>query len=169
MSKFHDDPEHSARVRAMERYDLAVVSGLIQRLARQHGDQPAIDPAMLETDLFCATPWLHGLVVERFSYVVGYALMTPRYHAQFTQRGLDLHHLYLLEGSRGLGLGRRLVDGVIAFARDADCRFVLVGAQGSNICAQRFYEAVGFLPRAGGDFTMALPISGNNQPVRMPA
>lgn len=150
--------ETESRVRPVERHDLAVVSGMIARLARQHGDEPSIDVARLEADLFGPTPWLHGLVVERCGFLVGYALMTSRYRAQLTERGLDLHHLFVLEGSRGLGLGRKLVISVVEFAREARCSFLVVGAAADNERAHRFYRALGFEPRdhAGRGFAMTL-------------
>ena len=142
----------------MERHDLPVVSSLIERLARHHGDQPRIELASLEADLFTPAPWVHGLVVERFGFVVGYAMMTQRYRAQFSQRGLDLHHLFVIEGSRGLGLGKALVEAVVDFAKQADCGFLMVGAQAENRHAQGFYSALGFEPRdhAGTGFAMSL-------------
>lgn len=150
--------EAAGRVRPIERHDVPVVSGLIARLARHHGDDPLVDVARLEADLFAPVPWLHGLVAERFGYVVGYALLTPRYRAQMTQRGLDLHHLFVLEGSRGLGLGRLLVDAAVDHARRARCGFLLVGTSAGNEKAQAFYRALGFEPRVadGRGFAMAL-------------
>lgn len=144
-------------MRPMERHDLPVVSGMIARLARHHGDDPAIDLARLEMDLFAPMPWVHGLVVERFGYVVGYALMTPRYRAQVTQRGLDLHHLFVLEGSRGLGLGRQLVSSVVDYARQSACGYLTVGAHPENRHAQAFYGSLGFEAYgSGGQFSMPL-------------
>ena len=142
----------------MARHDVPVVAGMIARLARHHGDEPAIDAARLQADLFVGTPWLRGLVVERFGYVVGYALMIPRYRAQATERGLDLHHLFILEGSRGLGLGRLLVEAVAQVAREEACGFLLVAAEAGNHKAQDFYRSLGFEDRqpTGQGFAMAL-------------
>lgn len=150
--------ETEGHVRPMERHDLAVVSGLIARLAQHHGDKPAIDIARLEADLFAPTPWLHGLVVERFGFVVGYALMIPRYRAQLSQRGLDLHHLFVLENSRGRGLGRQLASAVVDYARGTGCAFLVVGTAAGNGRAQDFYRSFGFEPRdpTGQLFAMAL-------------
>ncbi|WP_231848751.1 GNAT family N-acetyltransferase [Sphingobium sp. SYK-6] len=158
MLQSDDIREGRGRVRPMDRHDLAVVADMIVRLARHHGDDPAIDAARLEVDLFGETRWLHGLVVERFGYVVGYALLVPRYRAQLTLRGLDLHHLFVLEGSRGLGLGRLLVAGAQAAAREAGCAFLTVGARAENGRAQDFYRSLGFQPHqaAGQGFAMTL-------------
>ena len=146
------------RVRPMERHDVPVVSGLIARLARHHGDDPVIDAARLEADLFAPLPWLRGLVVERFGYVVGYALMTQIYRAQLTQRGFDLHHLFVLEGSRGLGLGKRLVSAALEQGRHEGCAFLAVGTHPENAKAQDFYRTLGFEARGGGGQRFAMPL-----------
>lgn len=141
----------------MERHDLPVVSGMIVRLAQHHGDDALIDLARLEADLFGPGPWLHGLVVERFGFIVGYALLTPRYRAQSSQRGFDLHHLFVLEGARGLGLGRQLVAAVVDHARQAECGFLRVYAARQNGRAQDFYRSLGFDACEGSEgFAMPL-------------
>nr|WP_250890471.1 GNAT family N-acetyltransferase [Sphingobium nicotianae] len=131
---------------------------MIARLARHHGDEPLIDAARLQADLFGPVPWLHGLVVERFGYVVGYALLTPLYRAQLTQRGLDLHHLFVIESSRGIGLGKLLVDAALTFARAEGCSYLAVGTHADNHRAQDFYRTLGFEARAasGERFALAL-------------
>lgn len=158
MTLSQDIIEARGKVRPIQRHDVPVVSGLIARLARHHGDVPAIDAARLEADLFGPAPWLHGLVVERFGYVVGYALMTHIYRAQLTQRGLDLHHLFVLESSRGLGLGRQLVDAALAYGRQEGCAFLAVGTHRENGKAQAFYRTLGFEPRGGGGERFAMSL-----------
>lgn len=156
MSPAINRSEEAGLVRPMERHDLAVVSGLIARLARHHGDEPALEVAGLARDLFGAEPGLHGLVAERFSYVVGYALIIPSGHRPCSGRGLELHHLFVLEGSRGLGLGRKLVEGAADVARDRGYDVLMAGAHPGNRNAQAFYEALGFAPHAGGESGGAL-------------
>jgi len=158
MSRSDQSRDIETRARPMARHDLPVVSAMIARLAAHHGDTPLVDPARLEADLFGAGPWLHGLVAERFGFIVGYALLTPRYRAQLTQRGLDLHHLFVMEGSRGLGIGRLLVAAAADHARARGCAFLAVGTSAENVRAGDFYRANGFVPRvdAGPVFAMAL-------------
>jgi GNAT superfamily N-acetyltransferase len=159
MSKSDHSNEIPGHVRPIERSDLAIVADLIARLARHHGDQPDIDMAHLEADLFASAPWVHGLVIEHSGAVVGYSLMIARYRAQLTQRGLDMHHLFVLDDVRGLGLGRQLVASVIAYARDMRCDFLVVGTAADNERAQNFYQSLGFEPRQAGGrvFGMVLP------------
>jgi len=45
---------------------------------------------------------------------------------------------------RGQGLGGRLVDAAIAFAREAGCRRITLMTDADNADAQRFYRRHGF-------------------------
>lgn len=150
--------EGQGRVRPMARHDVPVAAGLIARLARHYDERPTIDAARLEADLLAGAPAFHGLVVERFGYVVGYALMTPRESASPATRVLDLHQLFVIEGSRGLGLGRALAGSVVDVAREAGCGLIVARAHAANSHARGFYGALGFQPRDGvaTDFILTL-------------
>lgn len=51
---------------------------------------------------------------------------------------------FLLPGWRGRGIGRRLWDATLAFARGAGYRKLVIQVRGSNSAAQSFYRALGF-------------------------
>lgn len=48
------------------------------------------------------------------------------------------------EAARGRGVGRALVQGALAWFREAGCGEVFVATQGTNLAAQRLYQAFGF-------------------------
>ena len=145
-------------VRPIIREDLPAVATLIAALAHHHDDRPGIDLAHLEDDLFGSTPWIHAIVAQQSGAIVGYAIMIPRYRAQFTQRGWDMHHLFVQSHLRGQGVGRRLVDAVIDHARQTRCSFLVVATAAGNLQAQAFYRGLGFEPRGetGQIFEMRL-------------
>jgi GNAT superfamily N-acetyltransferase len=148
-------------VRPIARHDLAMVAGMMTRLAQHHGDPAAVagqggapvDMAGLDADLFGPVPLLHGLVAERFGFVVGYALMLPRYRAQVSRpvlpRILDVEQLYVHEGSRGRGLGRMLMAGITAHAQREGFTVLAAGQLTENARGHEFFERIGFAP--GGD------------------
>ncbi len=134
-------------VRPLGRHDLPVVAAMAARLAghEDEGKTCPLDVVGLHTALFGTDVALHGLVVERFEHVVGYAL------AKHEGGEAELAHLFVHPGSRGLGLGRMLVDAAIRHARAAGYPTLRVGDQAAGETARAFYEACDFqtlsLPR----------------------
>ena len=51
---------------------------------------------------------------------------------------------FLLPAWRGRGVGRRLWDATLAFAREAGYRKLVILVRGSNLAAQGFYRQLGF-------------------------
>jgi ribosomal protein S18 acetylase RimI-like enzyme len=52
---------------------------------------------------------------------------------------------FLLPAWRGRGIGRRLWDATLAFAREAGYRKLVLQVRGSNAGAQAFYRSLGFV------------------------
>jgi GNAT superfamily N-acetyltransferase len=76
-----------------------------------------------------------------------------RYRWGIRRAGFDclLEDLYVVEEARGLGLGRALVDGAIARARERGCRRMELDTNEDNTAARALYEGVGFInDRYGG-------------------
>ena len=55
-----------------------------------------------------------------------------------------LEDLFVLEETRGAGLGRALLEGVVARARERGCRRVELDVDEGNTAAQALYRSVGF-------------------------
>ena len=141
-------------IRKARKADAAALLGMVGRLARHHGDEARATLAGIERDIFGPVPWATALVAERGSALLGYAILCRVYRAQLGQRGVDLHHLFVVEEARNSGIGRRLVEAALAEAKRWGCGFLVVGTNPGNAGAQRFYETLGFgrAPQGGPRF-----------------
>jgi ribosomal-protein-alanine N-acetyltransferase len=62
---------------------------------------------------------------------------------------IDIHNIAVHNEFRRRGLGRNLLENVIAEARNRACRRITLEVRKSNLAAQRLYESVGF--KASGE------------------
>lgn len=57
---------------------------------------------------------------------------------------VNIHDVFVLKAYRGLGIGRKLMDAVIAEAGDRKCSFVTLEVRTDNPAAQSLYKSLGF-------------------------
>lgn len=67
-------------------------------------------------------------------------------------RTMKLDKLYVLPEHHGAGIGRMLIEHVVAKARAAGCSAVALNVNRGNVNAVRAYERCGFAIRERGDF-----------------
>ena len=147
------------RIRSAQPADAPILLSMIERLAAHHGDAATISAEALEADVFGSPPWISVLVAEDDDGPVGYAILCPLYRGQYGQRGLDLHHLFVIPERRRKGVGRSLIDAAIAQARAARCDYFIIGSTPENLKAQAFYESLGFTPSELRGVRFALRLS----------
>lgn len=125
--------------------DLVQLLDMIQGLAVFHGDNATVTIDDLDRDLFGSDPWSSAVVaVQGDDALVGYTILCPTAKMQFGSRGMDIHHLFVKEESRGKGVGELLIQTSLDMARQRGCGYVTVGAHPKNERAQAFYRRVGF-------------------------
>lgn len=152
--------ETMLRIRPGERRDVPAVVAMIGALAAHHGDTATVTASDLERDLFTVRPWADLLVAEIDGTLVGYTMLWRLFRAVDGQRALEMDHLYVTAERRGLGIGRRIVERVVAHARELGCVRIGVGTAPGNTRAQAFYRGLGFEPATPGPrFRLVLPES----------
>lgn len=76
---------------------------------------------------------------------VGYAMLTPpELDLAVTPGEIELKRIYTLTGFQGVGLGRRLLEAVIAEGRARRAPKLYLCVYKANVAAQRFYARFGF-------------------------
>jgi GNAT superfamily N-acetyltransferase len=150
---------HTRNARAT---DLPQLLDMICQLARHHHDTPELTLEQLRGLIFGPDKWISIIVAEQISgsetVLIGYAALCPRIQLQLGLRGIDLHHLFVRQDTRGQGVGSLLVSAAEKMARARGCSYMTVGTHPENITAQHIYLAQGFtrLPGAGNRFQRSL-------------
>ncbi len=82
----------------------------------------------------------HVLIVERDARVAGVAALSH----DIADRRAILRHLYVDRAHRKLGIGRALIDAMVARAQQWQARCLWLETQDVNYAAIRLYQRVGF-------------------------
>ena len=89
----------------------------------------------------CAT-WIAEM--PQTAVPVGYALLTsPDLPIDLRPEDIELRRIYFLSKFHGRGLGRRLIEQAIGYARAMGKRRFLIGVYSENIGAIGFYQRMG--------------------------
>lgn len=145
-------------IRRAKRRDLAGILAMVEALTRHHDDVPRLTPETLERDLFGLPPWFHVLVAEGAAGLQGYAALLPLARLGYGERGMDLHHLFVVENARGRGIGAALVRAAEEMARGFGCGYLIIGTHPDNRAAQDYYRRLGYgpMPNVAVRFTRRL-------------
>lgn len=132
-------------VRLATAEDAATILGLIKALAafENLSDHVKATEADLLRDGFGAQPRFECLIAEHNGKAVGFALFFTSYSTFEGRAGLYLEDLFVLEGARKLGIGRRLVARLAQLALARDCARLELSVLDWNP-AQKFYQKIGF-------------------------
>ncbi len=125
--------------------DAGTVLTFIHALAKYEREPDAVevDEATLAAQLAAATPPFECLLAEDDGRAVGFALMFHTYSTWRGRRGLWLEDLFVLPERRRSGVGRALLDRVIALGKERHCGRVEWSVLDWNRPAIDFYEAYG--------------------------
>ncbi len=123
--------------------DGAAVVAMAQSLSRSDGGQSSrFSLEKFQRDGFGADAAFSTLVAEQDGALVGYAVYYPGYDTDSATRGVYLADLYVREDFRRRGVGRALLRGLAARARDDGARWMFWSVLKRNRGARRFYRAL---------------------------
>lgn len=128
--------------------DLPAILPMVHALAAHHDDTATLTLETLMRDTKGPAPWFTIILAEMDGTPVGYAALCPLGQLQFGLRGMDMHHLFVAQGCRGMGIARALVDASRDHARGRGCDYMMVGTHPDNHAAQELYTAMGFERRS---------------------
>jgi ribosomal protein S18 acetylase RimI-like enzyme len=74
----------------------------------------------------------------------GFTQLYPLFSSVRATKNWILNDLYVDANYRKLGIGRKLIDAAIHFAKEQGATFIQLETMPDNITAQRLYEAIGF-------------------------
>lgn len=60
------------------------------------------------------------------------------------KKSINIHDVIVLREYRGLGIGRKLLEAVIRFAKEINCSKVTLEVREDNRVAQQLYKGIGF-------------------------
>ncbi len=86
---------------------------------------------------------------------VGYFSFGPYHYGKYKDFALCINHLYLLEGYKGLGLGRKAFDLIMDHCRKQGIDKFFCGCNANNLPAIGFYRHMGGIP--GDQANWSLP------------
>jgi len=145
LEKFCNLQSNMFLIRPATPADVPALHALIVELAvfEELAHEVLATEASTREALFGAAPSAEALVAEVDGRAVGFALFYPFYSTFAGRSGLYLEDLFVQEAHRRSGLGRALVEGFIARARERGCPKVEWRVLAWNEGAIRFYESLG--------------------------
>lgn len=133
---------HATDIRRVTRADLPVLHMALQRLSQALGDTHVAGLDELETAGFGLAPAYRALLALRSGDPVGALVWSPLFSTTRGGAGLYVSDLWVADGVRGSGLGRRLL--ARALTETGNARFIKLAVYDDNPDAQGFYRRLGF-------------------------
>ncbi|HTH81595.1 MAG TPA: GNAT family N-acetyltransferase [Mucilaginibacter sp.] len=113
-----------------------------------------------ESDVALAERFLKERLVNNESVIyvaldakspIGFTQLYPKFSSGRAEKNWILNDLYVDENYRKQGIGKKLIDAAINFAKEKNAKFVQLETATDNYNAQHLYESSGFIKQAPDD------------------
>ena len=115
---------------------------MVRALSAFHGEEATVTLEQLQEMFFGAAPSATALVAMQEDQIVGYAALTWDLVLHEASLRMDIHHLYVTEAKRGLGVGTALIDAARKVAQDRGATRLTIGTAPQNKTAIATYRAM---------------------------
>lgn len=132
----------SFKIRKAHSEDLPEVLGLIQELATFENEPKAVEVTIEELQKDYDKELFSCIVAESEGTVIGLALYYNRY-STWKGKTIHLEDLIVTQSHRGKGIGKALLNVIVAEAKSSDVRRVEWCVLDWNANAINFYESTG--------------------------
>jgi GNAT superfamily N-acetyltransferase len=101
----------------------------------------------LNHSLFFNNPSLHCLVAEKETKIIGYATYMKQYSTWDADYYIYMDCLFIIEESRGLGIGEKLINRIKDESRKMTCNLIQWQTPDFNKRAMKFYDRIGAISK----------------------
>ena len=128
-------------IRQARREDTDAVVAMARALARHVGDDPTKSVAeRFSRDCFEKPPWFECLVAECDGALVGFITYSRAAEVHTAGRRLWIGDLYVAPEARRSQVASQLMHGVVARARELECRTIYWELWHGNLVGSAFFE-----------------------------
>src|SRR5215203_2225397 len=132
------------RLRPAVAADAPLVQEMIEELNANQGEPLGhVTLEAVRRDGFGGRPEFKVLLAELDGVPVGYVLYHPSWSTEVGEPGLYLYDVYVRDRARGRGVGRALMAGMAAIAKEEGRTFLWWCSKPWNHAAQAFYAKLG--------------------------
>ncbi len=130
------------RVRPARPADGATVAAMVREIAEHEGHGAHVHVADEQWSQLLNRPDVTVLLAEKRGHIAGYVSAVRQLHLWIGRDVLGLDDLYVRDGHRNGGIGRRLMHEIAALAAPEQL-LIRWGVETANVDAQRFYRGLG--------------------------
>ena len=141
-----DTHSESIVIAPASREDAPVLHAMIRALASAHNWPEGIKSTADDIARygFGPSPGFETLIARKGEKAVGFATYFYEFSTWRGRPGVYVQDLYVEEGLRGSGVGRRFLEEIIARARMRDAGYIRLAVHSANTRAIEFYRHLGF-------------------------